>query len=290
MTASALGVLPETRQRTWLHRAAVSLAVAAFPLIIAGALVTSTGSGFASPEPVKLDRFVGTGLYEHGHRTLAWIVGALALTVVVLFGRWERRAWVRRLSIAALGAIVLQGALGILIVRLKLQSPLVSIMHAGVAELTLGLLVSLAVFSSPWWLDTPEAARTEDDRKRLRRAAITAAVVYVQILLGAWYRHTSSTTALIAHIVWVMVVAACVLVMKTHRALLTVFLLQLLAGPMAWIFTKGKVVKAIGEYPEPLSRALPITLHVALGALLFALSVIAILGALRREPEPVVMP
>jgi hypothetical protein len=58
---------------------------------------------------------------------------------------------------------------------------------------------------------------------------------------------------------------------------------------MAWVFTKGKVVKAIGEAPESLSRALPITLHVALGALLFALSVIAVLAALRREPEPVVM-
>src|SRR5262245_64150107 len=143
MTASAIGVLPEIKQRTWLHRAAVSLAVAAFPLIIVGALVTSTGSGYASPEPVKLDRFVGTGLYEHGHRVLGWIVGALALTVVVVFGLWERRAWVRRLSILALGAIVLQGALGMATVRFRLP-PAVSIAHAGVAEITLALLVTLA--------------------------------------------------------------------------------------------------------------------------------------------------
>jgi heme A synthase len=210
--------------------------------------------------------------------------------VVVLFGRWERRPRVRRLAIAALGAVVLQGSLGMLTVRLKLQAPLVSITHAGVAEITLALLVTLAVVTSPWWIESPPARGTEADRRSTRRAFATVGVVYVQILLGAWYRHTSSNTALLAHMGWVVVVAAFVLVMKQHRALLTVFMLQLVAGPLAWIFTKGKVVKEIGQAPEPLSRALPITLHVALGALMFAITVIVALGTLRKEPEPQVSP
>jgi cytochrome c oxidase assembly protein subunit 15 len=236
---------------------------------------------------VKLDRFVGTGLYEHGHRVLGWIVGALAITVVVLFGAWERRPAVRRLAILALGAIVLQGALGMLTVKLKLNVPAVSIIHAGVAEITLAIIVSLAVVTSPRWLETAPATQNASEQRRRRSAFATVGVVYVQILLGAWYRHTSSTAALTAHIVWVTVVAAFVLVTKQNRALLTVFLLQLLAGPMAWIFTKGKVVKAIGEAPESLSRALPITIHVALGAAMFAIAVITALSTLRRDPEVV---
>lgn len=69
-----------------LHRYAIGAAVATLVLVIAGGLVTSTGSGLAVPDwPLSFGRFfppmVGGILYEHGHRMIA---GAAALMTMIL--------------------------------------------------------------------------------------------------------------------------------------------------------------------------------------------------------------
>ena len=64
----------------WLHRYAMLTAFCTFLLVIAGGLVTSTGSGLAVPDwPLSYGMFfpplVGGILYEHGHRMIAGAVG-----------------------------------------------------------------------------------------------------------------------------------------------------------------------------------------------------------------------
>ncbi|MGH9797394.1 MAG: COX15/CtaA family protein, partial [Candidatus Polarisedimenticolia bacterium] len=73
------------------HRYAVVCAAATAGLLLAGALVTSTGSGLAVPDwPLSfgqvLPRMEGGVLYEHGHRLVAAAVGLLTVGLAVWFG------------------------------------------------------------------------------------------------------------------------------------------------------------------------------------------------------------
>lgn len=193
-----------------LHSFAKFTALATFVLLIAGALVTSTGSGLAVPDwPLAFGklfpRMVGGVLFEHGHRILASIVATLTFTLCLWILLAEKRAWVRRLGLAAFGAVVLQAILGGMTVLLRLP-PTVSIAHAGLAELFFCLIVSLCVVTSRGWIQGSEEPLDPDQRLdpqdslTLRTLAITAvAIVYVQILLGAVVRHTG--TGVIPHII-----------------------------------------------------------------------------------------
>lgn len=194
----------------WLHRYNRVLAVASLLLITAGGLVTSTGSGLAVPDwpntygyfmfsfPVSM--WVGGILYEHGHRLIASTVGLMTIVLAVWMTRVEPRRWVRRLGWIVLAAVVTQGLLGGLTVLYFLPAP-ISISHAGLAQIFFMLVVSLAVFTSPGWLDRygrdSVATRSIAGDVALRRLALlTPVVIYLQILVGATMRHTGAGLAI----------------------------------------------------------------------------------------------
>src|SRR6476620_5057820 len=126
----------------WLNRYAKLVAVSTALLIAAGGMVTSTGSGLSVPDwpntygwfmfSFPLNRWVGGIKYEHSHRLIASTVGLLTIVLTVWIWRVDPRPWVRKLGVAALGAVILQGLLGGITVLLKLP-PAVSIGHAGLA-------------------------------------------------------------------------------------------------------------------------------------------------------------
>ncbi len=201
-----------------LHRYTVLVAAATLLLIVAGALVTSTGSGLAVPDwptsygysmfTFPLSYMVGGIFYEHGHRLIASSVGLLTIGLTLWIWRVDSRAWVRWIAAAALGSVILQGTLGGLTVLFFLPAP-ISIAHAGLAQLFFCLVVSLTVFTSPGWIEgygPPEAGHDDRhgesqdspyDSQGLRRLAIaTTAIVYVEILLGATMRHTGAGLAI----------------------------------------------------------------------------------------------
>ena len=187
----------------WLHRFAWFLAASTLVLIAAGGMVTSTDSGLAVPDwpnsyghfmfsfPMK--NMVGGIFYEHGHRLIASTVGFLTIILAVWLWRADDRRWMRRLGVIALVAVIVQGILGGITVLYFLPAP-VSVAHAGLAEIFFCLTVAIAVFTSPRWLSTGTPG--VDDRLLRRLAAITTAVVYVQILLGAAMRHTGAGLAI----------------------------------------------------------------------------------------------
>src|SRR5436305_2120230 len=93
------------------------VAAATLFLIFAGAMVTSTGSGLSVPDwPLSygmlMPPMVGGVFYEHSHRIVASLVGALTLALALWTARAEARPGVRRLAWAALAAVVAQGVLG----------------------------------------------------------------------------------------------------------------------------------------------------------------------------------
>ena len=255
------------------HRLAIVTACAAFLLIVVGGLVTSTGSGDVNPDPVRLSHFSGKGLFENGHRVMGWTVGFLALLMVTFLLLKEKRVWVRRVALVAFGAIAAQGLLGMLTVKLELPA-VVSIAHAGLAEVVFALLVLLAVVSTPGW--------TAPARDRTARAAVI--VIYVQILLGAWLRHTGWTIALLLHLGMLLGVAAYVLRLKDAKLLHVLFGIQIVLGIVAVSLSGGKVAAAA---PLVLSIAIPITAHVAVGPLMLAAAVHRALRAPREENSAV---
>ena len=180
-----------------------AVAVSVFLLLVAGALVTSTGSGLAVPDwPLSYGKLmppmVGGILYEHGHRMIAATVATMVgLQILLLgFGRADRTTF--RLGLAAFGAILAQAVLGGLTV-LFLLPPAVSSAHAGLAQVVFALTATIALRTSLYW-GCLEAGAPRVDAALLARAARlapwAAGASYVQILLGAIVRHTGAGLAI----------------------------------------------------------------------------------------------
>jgi cytochrome c oxidase assembly protein subunit 15 len=295
-----------------LHRFAVVVAGATFLLVIAGGLVTSTGSGLAVPDwPLSFGqvfpRMEGGVFFEHGHRMVASAVGLLTVVLAAWTWRREPRRWVRRLGLAALGAVILQGVLGGTTVLLRLPSS-VSVAHAGLAQIFFCLTVALAVVTSAWWADASAACAPDAGAPSTRTLTLaTATVVYAQILLGAVVRHTGAGLAIpdfplaygriwpeiasplvayqMAHRLGAVVVAGfavwCgVRVLARHAdqpglratalALLALVAFQVFLGALT-IWTRRAVI--------------PTTAHVATGALLLVTTVVLTLRAHRVFPS-----
>src|SRR5881227_249404 len=147
-----------------VHRFAVFVACATFFLIIAGANVTSHDAGLATSDwPLSngqvFPKMVGNLFWEHGHRIVATAVGLLTIALAVYLQLREPRAWVKLLGWGALGAVVAQGLLGGLTVKLNLPLA-VSAAHATLAQLFFLITVSLAVFTSPSWMSPPSPERS----------------------------------------------------------------------------------------------------------------------------------
>ena len=172
-----------------------------FLLLLAGAMVTSTGSGLAVPDwPLSFGKVMpameGGVLYEHGHRMVATFVGALIVIEALWLWRAEPRRWVRVLGWLALAGVVVQGALGGATVLLRLPDA-VSISHAGLAELVFGLTVTIAVARSRSWLEDGAAESVDADVPALSSlATVACAAIYLQILIGAVVRHTGAGLAI----------------------------------------------------------------------------------------------
>lgn len=292
-----------------LHRYTLLLTGATFFLLIAGALVTSHDAGLATPDwPLSngqvFPKMVGNLFWEHGHRLVATTVGLLTIGLVVYLYKRESRAWVRKLGYVALAAVVAQGLLGGLTVKLMLPLA-VSAAHATLAQLFFCTVVSLSVFTSPSWLHA-ESSLTEKGSLSLRYLSAGAAVtVFAQLILGAVLRHSAPwdrylpTELVIAHIVGAATVAivlggtALIALRRygnekylTRPATIVLVLLgiQLLLGVAAYLTRL-----ASPNDPQPLNPMITITVaHVACGAAVFATTIGLTLRTFKvlRAPEP----
>ncbi len=187
----------------WLHRYAKFVSAATVLLIVAGGLVTSTGSGLAVPDwptsygwnmftfPMK--HMVGGIFYEHGHRLIASGVGFL--TIILAFWIWkvEPRRWMRMLGFTALASVCVQGLLGGITVLYFLPTA-ISTAHAGLAQIFFCLTIAIALFTSRSWTRPPHDP--VDDRMLRLIATTTTACIYLQIIVGATMRHSDAGLAI----------------------------------------------------------------------------------------------
>ena len=185
---------------TWRRRFSACTVILTVLLISWGGVVTSIGAGMAFPDwPTSLGSYnlinpvedwwlVPSYLAEHGHRLIASLVG-LSAVVLAAWTWWEDpRAWMRKLGVAAVALVVLQGILGGL--RVLWVSLDLAVVHACVAQLFFATLVAMTLFVTDTWRYRDGVLPHVDAAGRLRRWSYAAAVViYLQIVLGALLRH-----------------------------------------------------------------------------------------------------
>src|SRR5215212_5146093 len=289
-----------------LNRFAIFVACATFFLIIAGALVTSNDAGLATPDwPLSngqvFPKMVGNLFWEHGHRMVATTVGMLTIVLMIYILSKEKRNWVRKLGIFALLAVIAQGLLGGLTVKLLLPLA-VSTAHATLAQLFFCITVSLAVFTSRSWMEArplPDGLAEEKGSLPLRYLCTAALVtIFLQLIIGATLRHSATwdqqlpTQLILAHIggalaVTLILGSAGITVLRRHKGesfltrpatlALTLLVTQLFLGLAAYLTRL-----ASPNDPQPLNPMIGITVaHVACGALVFATTIVLTLRTYR---------
>jgi heme A synthase len=162
----------------------LGLAGVTVALVVLGGIVHNTGSSLACPDwplcnGTAFPRMVGAVLIEHGHRltALAVVVG----TVLLLMALAERRHPATRVAWLALALVIVQALLGAITVKLRLP-PLVSTGHLATSMLYFSTVIYLALRLRP----APGAALPAHIRQM---TAITAVLIYAQMVLGAAVRH-----------------------------------------------------------------------------------------------------
>jgi len=270
-----------------VYRFAVATSIATILLLMAGALVTNNNAGDSVPDwPLAYGRlippFVGGIRFEYSHRVLAGIVSIMTLVLAIWLARVERRPLARRLGWTALALVIAQGALGG--IRVLVGYPAISATaHATLAQIFFIVVAGLSLYLSPWWeSDLPQLVDSGSPRLGALALATTAAI-FVQVILGAAFRHGAiggvphllGAGVVMALVVWTGIASKRRFAQARDLRRSTVLLhasfgLQILLGIAAWwvMFTPSGL-----RQPDALYVALTVA-HVLGGALLLAASVI----------------
>ncbi len=284
-----------------LHRFATFVACATFFLIVAGALVTSNDAGLSVPDwPTtfgsfyKMPAMVGGVKYEHGHRMVAEFTGLMTVILAVWTWRVEKRRWLRMLGWAALATVITQGILGGMTVLFYLPAP-ISSAHAAVAQTFFCIAVAIALFTGRRWIQ--EQPRTELDQRRPALFTLTLLsifVLYVQLVLGAmfrhhglsWWPHVINAGVVAIVLSWTAIRAISVhsqvdAVRRPAVLMLGLMVAQLCLGFLAFI---TRVMWGRNASQPELPMIISTVVHVAVGALLLATTVILAIQVWRHVP------
>jgi cytochrome c oxidase assembly protein subunit 15 len=290
-------------------------------LLVAGGLVTSNNAGLAVPDwPTsfghlfKIPKLVGGVKFEHVHRMIAEFVGLLTIIVAVWTWRVDKRRWMRGLTLGAVAGVITQGVLGGLTV-LNFLPPAISTAHATVGQTMFCVLAAIAVFTSRSWLDEPKEKITlKDARPLLRHCWMLIGFLYLQLILGAAFRHVWTKWGpsgsnqwpvhkiihvfLYPHILNALFVTGLVLYLSlrtlTKHAnipqlrrpalwLLILLIAQLLLGVSAYVV---RVVLGVNEAQPTMSLVVVTVTHLAVGALILASTMILTIQAYRHTGDP----
>lgn len=167
-------------------RLATLLTVLTFGLILLGGIVHGTGSSLACPDwPLcfgsLFPEMKGSVAIEHSHRLLAAAIGLGTIGLAILLRKNSKLRW---MGLAAVLIVILQGILGGITVLYQLPDA-ISTAHLGTSMLFFTLLLLIA---SRLRGKTTAASRQASPFLFYSLAFF----VYLQNLLGAFVRHTGS--------------------------------------------------------------------------------------------------
>ena len=200
------GPLPRGRTLLWLPRAAARAHMTRFQkltiattattvlLIAAGGLVRATDSGLGCPGwPTCFGRWIPPleyhAIIEYSHRLLASVaVVLIGIQAVVAWRTYRRVPQIVRPALAAVVLVLVQAALGGIVVEGGLEATLVTL-HFATAMTLLAVLVNITANSFCYVkLPTKGSAIGGSDPAFARLTIWTAAAAFVLLIVGAYVR------------------------------------------------------------------------------------------------------
>ena len=182
----------------WLSRYAKLIVATTFCLIFLGGMVTSLDAGLSVPDwptsfgynmfTFPISRWKGLVFWEHTHRLVASVLGMLIIALTIWVFKADRRSSVRKLSVAALILVIIQGLMGGF--RVTEISTTLAIIHGVTAQAFFCLLILLAATLSPAWSKPLEGSSTQARVFGWRRWGWVLVIsLFIQLILGAMMRH-----------------------------------------------------------------------------------------------------
>lgn len=281
-----------------LHPYAVSVAAGTFILLIAGALVTSNDAALSVPDwPLSygtlLPPMVGGVRFEDTHRKIAGAILILILILAIWLWRAEQRRWLRWLGVAAFGGVLAQAVLGGLTVLFNLHYG-IPVAHACLAQIMFGTVVSIALFTSKWWVADHPSLEDRGSPSIHSLALLNAGVIFLQVVFGAGFRHKDipiwphliGAGAVLGTVMWTAAVLrrrfeASREIRKARILLHSIFGAQFLLGVGAWW---SRTATASDPQPMPVMIAFTV-MHTVVGALTFASAIVVVLLCYRLVPR-----
>jgi heme A synthase len=284
-----------------VHKFAVFIVLWAILLFVAGALVTSKDAALSVTDWPKshgvwfpsLRMLKGGDLFEFSHRFFAGGLGLLTLGLAAWLWTNEKRTWLRWFALIAVLGVGVQAILGGQVV-IHLLHYWLPVIHASFAQIVFAAVLSIAVFTSKWWVS--EQPRLEDSGTPSIHfvAILNAAVIFLQVILGAGFRHKeipiwphlAGALLVLGAVVWTAVVLRKRFgqsreLSRVRMLLHSIFGTQLLLGFGAYW---SRLSTADAPQPMPVMVVLTVV-HTVVGAILFALSILIVLLCYRLIPR-----
>jgi heme a synthase len=281
-----------------VHRFSVFVVLWTILLLIAGALVTSNDAALSVPDwPLSYGTLtppmVGGIVYEHSHRLVAAGLGIFALLLAIVLWVADERRWLRWFGVIAVLGVIVQAILGGQVV-IRLLHYWLPVIHACFAQIVFAAVLSIAVFTSRWWMSERPQLEDRGSPSIHAVALLNAGVIFFQVFLGAAFRHQempiwphiAGALAVLAMVIWTAVVlrkrfSESRELSRSRILLHAIFGVQFLLGLGTYW---SRLTTADAPQPVPLTIALTVT-HTVVGALVFAASVAIVLVCYRVVPK-----
>lgn len=270
-------------------------------LFVAGALVTSKDAALSVTDWPRshgtwvppLSTLQGGDFFEFSHRVVAGGLGILTILLAVLLWVKEKRPWLRWLGLIAVLGVAVQAILGGQVV-IRLLHYWLPVIHACFAQIVFGAVLSIAVFTSKWWVSERSAMEDTGSPSIHVLAILNAVVIYLQVILGAGFRHKeipiwphmAGALVVLGVVTWTAVelrkrFARSRELSKARILLHAIFGTQFLLGFGAYW---SRITTADAPQPKPVMVTLTV-IHTVVGAILFAFAVLVVLLCYRLVPR-----
>lgn len=318
---------PEGYSRS-VHGFALALTLAVFPLIWVGSLVTTYDAGMAVPDwpstygynmfayPINTWLFGPFDLLaEHSHRLLGTLAGFLSIGLVICAWRFDRRRWFGWWSVAVLLAVIAQGLLGGM--RVRLDARTLAMIHGCTASLFFAMATATAVMSSKFWFRAASGQDWSTGTTARWTATALMVISFLQLTVGAQLRHITGAASpqffagsvhLHLTLAATIVVLSLVLLGTVSRSaapptrrsalgLVLLVLVQVALGIGTWLVNYALPWPELNAWlahytieAKGYVESMVVTAHVATGSLIICFSTVATFAAWRTQAQNATRP